>query len=192
MAAKWTATKFMAAKCRCIAAQWMATKFMAAKCTAVQMAVYTAVKWMAIYTAAKCITARCTAATAAKCITARCTADRCTAAKRGILDRFVTASADSDCGGETKVHKQPPSGIDARGRISYTPASRAFDPRQSAGAIRGPFSNTARLLSEPRHIIVNRWHAEPRGEPGNTFCTEFGGLYPPRFHTEIRHIDVNR
>jgi hypothetical protein len=106
-----------------------------------------------------------------------------TAAKRGGPDRFAE-SADSDCGGETTVHEQPAlieppgiintiasrtdaaatvgidaattSGIDAAasGQPSYTTAS--FDPRQPAGAIRVPFSYTARLLNEPLHIVVNR------------------------------------
>jgi hypothetical protein len=135
----------------------MATKWMAAECTAA--------KWMA----SKC--------TAAKWMAAECTAARCTAAKPG-LDRFAGEIADSASGGETAVHKQRPaltaapgvinrecaartankvaiaSRIDASDRLSYTPAS--FDPRQSARTISGPFSYTVRLLSEPRHIVVNR------------------------------------
>ena len=47
------------------------------------------------------------------------------------------------------------SGIDASGQLSFT-SYASFAPLQSAGAIRGSFSEFARILSELRHIVINR------------------------------------
>jgi hypothetical protein len=89
-------------------------------------------------------------------------ASRTDAAATVGIDAATTSGIDAaatvgiDAAATVGIDAATTSGIDAAasGQPSYTTAS--FDPRQPAGAIRVPFSYTARLLNEPLHIVVNR------------------------------------
>jgi hypothetical protein len=71
--------------------------------------------------------------------------------------------------------RSPVGPMSVAGSLSPPPPPSPY-PSQP-GAIRGPFSESARLLSETQHIVVNRQPpdtaTEPSGGPGNTFSEPF-------------------